>query len=82
MIKNSLFFLKPYGVCAIQRYRWERLPTYINIQREDKEMKSQVLKVPERIKDGSRKEQRLLEISKCWTKKGGDEYDLEKIKER
>lgn len=82
MIKKCLLFLKPYGVCAIQRYRWEGLPTYINIQREDKEMKAQVLQGPERTKDGSRKEQRLLEISNCWTRKGGEEYDMEKIKER
>lgn len=82
MIKNCLFFLKPYGVCAIQRYRWEILPTYQHIQRKDKEMKAQVLKVSERIKDGSKKEQRLLEISNCWTKKGRGEYDKEKIKER
>ena len=45
-------------------------------------MKAQVLKVPERIKDGTRKQQRLLGTSKCWTKKGGEEYDKEKIKER
>lgn len=58
------------------------MPTYINIHREDKEMKAQVLKMPERIKDGSKKEQRLLEIFNCWTKKGRDEYDMEKIKKR
>lgn len=81
-MKNCLFFLKPYGVCVIQRYRWERLPVYINIQRENKGIKAQLLKVPERISDGSRKEQRSLEIYNCWTKKRGDEYDMEKIKER
>lgn len=58
------------------------MPTYQHIQREEKEMKARVLKVSERIKDGSRKEQRLLEIPNCWTKKGRGEYDMEKIKER
>lgn len=45
-------------------------------------MKVQVLKVPERIKDGTRNERRLLETSYCWTKKGEEEYDKENIKER
>lgn len=35
-------------------------------------MKTQVLKVPERVKGGTRKVQRLLETSKCQIKKGGE----------
>lgn len=45
-------------------------------------MKAQVLKVPERIKDGTRREKRLLETPQCWTEKGGKKYDKEKIKEK